>query len=176
MDKMKKIALIVITLFFLVGCRSDLPSDVVKNYFSLYKNQNEKILTELDGLIKNEELSEEQGKIYKEMMIKQYKDLNFDITSETYNGDEAIITANIEVYDLYKSQKEAEDYRNTHREEFNDYNDYLNYKLDKMKKNTAKANYTINFKVRRKEKEWVLETIPTEDLEKIHGIYNYDRD
>jgi hypothetical protein len=30
--------------------------------------------------------------------------------------------------------------------------------------------------VRRKEKEWVLETIPTEDLEKIHGIYNYDRD
>ena len=132
---MKKIALIVITLFFLVGCRSDLPSDVVKNYFSLYKNQNEKILTELDELIKNEEL-----------------------------------------YDLYKSQKEAEDYRNTHREEFNDYNDYLNYKLDKMKKNTAKANYTINFKVRRKEKEWVLETIPTEDLEKIHGIYNYDRD
>ena len=87
---MKKIVLIVVTLLFLVGCRSDLPSDVVKNYFSLYKNQNEKILVELDELIKNEELTEEQGKIYKEIMMKQYKDLNFDVTAETYNGDEAI--------------------------------------------------------------------------------------
>ncbi len=173
---MKKIVLIVVTLLFLVGCRSDLPSDVVKNYFSLYKNQNEKILAELDELIKNEELTEEQGKIYKEIMMKQYKDLNFDVTAETYNGDEAIITANIEVYDLYKSQKEAENYRNMHREEFKDYSDYLNYKLDKMKKNTYKTNYTIHFKVIRKEKEWILENIPTEDLEKIHGIYNYDQD
>ena len=92
------------------------------------------------------------------------------------------VTAKISVYDLYKVQKEAEDYRKNHQEEFlddekkPDIKMFLDYKLEQMKKTDTRVEYTIDFKVIKKDGSWTLDSVSTENLEKIHGIYNYQND
>ena len=34
-------------------------------------------------------------------------------------------------------------------------------------------DYEILFKLNKKEKEWILEDLDRDSLEKIHGLYNY---
>ncbi len=177
---MKKIIAILLTFSLVVGCAcvKDTASDPVKEYLGKYNNHNPQVLTELNDLIK-EGLSEEQGNTYESIMKKQYKDLKYEIVEEKYDGDEAIVTVQISVYDLYKAQKEAEEYKNNHKEEFlsedksYDADKFLEYKLEQMKASDTRVDYTIEFNVIKKEGKWTLEKITTEDLEKIHGIYNY---
>lgn len=181
---MKKFILLLMTLTFVVGCActKDKASDAVKEYLNKFNNQHEKVLAELDNVMKEENFNEEQSEKYKNVMTKQYKDLSYKIVEENYNGEEANVKTKITVYDLYSAQKEAEEYKNNNKEEFMDQdgnydaNKFLNYKLDQMKKNTKTVDYTIDFKVIKKEGKWVLDTINTEMLEKIHGIYNYTND
>ena len=176
--------ILFITLAMVVGCACsmDKASYAVEEYLNKYKNQDETILTELENLVKEEGLKEEHSEKYKEVMIKQYKDISYKIINETYNGDEATVTTKITVYDLYSVQKEAEEYKNNHRDEFLDKNgnydkeSFLKYKLEQMKKNTKTIEYTIDFKVMKRDGKWVVEDVSTEDLEKIHGIYNYSND
>ena len=181
---MKRIIVVLITLFMAMGCScmADKASDVVKEYLAKYNNHYAEVIGELDDLVEAENLSDEQGEIYKEIMKKQYKDLNYEIVNEKYDGDEAIVTAKISVYDLYKVQKEAEDYRKNHQEEFlddekkPDIKMFLDYKLEQMKKTDTRVEYTIDFKVIKKDGSWTLDSVSTENLEKIHGIYNYQND
>lgn len=181
---MKKIVLFLITLTMVVGCAcsTDKASDAVKEYLNKYKNQHENVIAQLDDLVKEENLSDAQKEKYKEVMTKQYKDLSYKITNETYNGDEATVTTKITVYDLYSVQRDAEEYQNNNRKEFideagnYDKDKFLDYKLEEMKKTTKTTEYTIDFKVVKKEGKWTLDHVSTEDLEKIHGIYNYTND
>ena len=55
-----------------------------------------------------------------------------------------------------------------------DVNKYLNYKLERMQMVTDRVEYIITFTVIKEDGEYVVSQ-PTEiDLQKIHGIYNYD--
>ncbi len=180
---MKKIIIFLLTLSFAIGCACtvDKASDAVKEYLGKYNNQNAEILTQLETVVKEENLSEEQSEKYKDIMTKQYKDLKYEIVEETYNGDEAVVTTKITVYDLYGAQQEAEEYKNNHRDEFlkdnkYDADAYLDYKLEQMKKKDKTVEYTIDFQVVKRDGKWVVKSISTEDLEKIHGIYNYEND
>lgn len=181
---MKKIIAIFIMLSVVVGCActNDKASDAVKEYLGKYNNHNPQILSELNKIMEEENLGDKQKENYEAIMKKQYKDLKYEIEEEKYNGEEASVTTKITVYDLYKAQKEAEDYKNLHKEEFwnedkrYDEKKFLEYKLEQMKKSDARVEYTIDFKVIKKEGKWTLEKITTEDLEKIHGIYNYQND
>ncbi len=181
---MKKIIIFLLTLSCVVGCACSVrkASDAVKEYIGKYNNEEEVVLTELEELMNREGLNDEQKEMYKNVMLKQYKDLSYKVVSENYNGDEAIVTTKITVYDLYTVQKEAEDYKNNHKEEFIDQDGnydkdaFLKYKLEQMQKNTQTIDYTIDFKVRKNNGKWEMENVSTEDLEKIHGIYNYNND
>lgn len=181
---MKKIILCLVTLMMAVGCAcaTDKASDAVKEYLSKYNNQHETIIAQLNDLVKAENLSEDAGEKYKEIMNKQYKDLSYKIIEENYNGDEATVKTKITVYDLYSVQREAEEYQNNNKKEFIDQDGnydkdkFLNYKLEEMKKTTKTIEYTIDFKVMKKDGVWTISNVSTEDLEKIHGIYNYTND
>lgn len=181
---MKKIIIFLITLSMVVGCACsmDKASDAVKEYLNKYNNQNEEILTQLENLTVDEGLNDEQSEKYKDVMTKQYKDLSYKITNETYNGDEAVVTAKITVYDLYSVQKEVDEYKNNNKDEFIDSDGnydadaFLKYKLEEMKKTTKTVDYTIDFKVIKKDGKWTVDSLSTKDLEKIHGIYNYTND
>lgn len=178
---MKKVLLIIMSVF-LMGCMNNKATDAVKNYLDQYRNLGDNVVADLDELTDKQTLSDDQKKDYKDLMKKQYKDLKYEIVEETYDGDNAKVTAKITVYDLYKVQEDADVYMRGHMEEFYDENKvydntkYLDYKLKKMKENTETVSYTIVFDVKKIDKKWTVVQPTEDDIEKIHGIYNYELD
>jgi len=178
---MKKIILFLTCIFFVVGCScsNDKASDAVEKYLNEYKGLSDNVLKDIDELILKEELEDKHRDTYKEVMKKQYRDLNYTIENETYDGDEAKVTVKITVYDLYKVEKDASKHLSEHQDEFltdgvYDSKKYLEYKLDKMKDVNETITYNIVFKVIKVDGKWQVEQPSEETLEKIHGIYNYE--
>ncbi len=177
---MKKIILVIISLFLVVGCGTNkTAAEAVEKYFNDYKGLSDNVLADLNGLVEKENLSDEQKKIYKEIVKKQYRDLNFTIENEDYNGDTAKVTVKITVYDLYKAQKEASAYLNAKPEEFltngsYDASKYLDYKLDLMQKEKETVSYNIVINTIKVDGKYQVEQPNNVTLEKIHGIYNYE--
>ena len=183
MKKLKMLFLGGIVLLLLTGCSCEIKNDAgkaVQDYLNLYIKEDNVVIEQLDSYVANEELSETQKVTYKNILTKQYKDMKFEILNEDYEGDNATVSAKITVYDLYKVQKDAEDYLENSREEFSDETGnydrtiFLDYKLNKMETNTDTIDYTIDFYVIKTDGEWVVQQPSALVLEKIHGIYNYD--
>ena len=119
---MKKIYGLVLTLiitFMLTGCGKT-ATDAVKKYLDNYKNLDVNVLTDMKDIIEKENLNEENSKKYEDIYKKQYTDLSYEIEKEDYNGDEATITVKIDVYDLYKAQKDSTTYLANNPDEFKD--------------------------------------------------------
>jgi len=183
MKKIKGIVLLVIGMIFMVGCGCSVNSSATKaveNYLDRYRNHDQVVLNELDKYIDNEELTDAQKDIYKDIMKKQYRSLKYTITDEKYDGDNAIITVKITVYDLYKTQNIAENYLIENTTEFYDEDNvydktlYLDYKLNLMRSTTETVEYTIDIKLEKQDNTWGIVQLSDTDLEKIHGIYNYE--
>lgn len=179
---MKKIILFLTCILFVVGCScsNDKASDAVEKYLNEYKSLSNNVLKDIDNLIEKEELEDKHRDIYKEIMKKQYRDLNYTIENDSYDGDEAKVTVKITVYDFYKVEKDAREYLNKNQEEFltdelYDSKKYLEYKLEKMKEANMTISYNIVFKVIKNDGKWQVEQPNNETLEKIHGIYNYEQ-
>ena len=124
---MKKILLCfscIIAIVLLSGCSMDnTPTKKVENFLDNYKNQDETVLTQLKEMVDSDTLMDETQKItYSDIMKKQYKDLTYDIKDEVIDGDTATVTAEIEVYDYYKINQDAQTYYNNNPNEFKDDN------------------------------------------------------
>ena len=182
---MKRVGIVlslIIGIFLLTGCgMKPTAADAVKDLLNQYRNLSSNVLTDLEKVIEQEDFNENQEKVYKDALKKQYSDLKYEIVNETYNGDNAIVEAKIIVYDFYKVQNDASEYLANNQDKFLDEfgefdnNLFLDYKLDQMKKTTDTVEYTINFDVAKNEDgNWEVLTLNQFDLEKIHGIYNYD--
>lgn len=174
---------IIFCCFCLAGCcfMKKTAKDAVKDLMNQYKMLSANVLTDLEQVIKEEDFNKDEQDIYRDIMKKQYRDLKYMILDETYDGDSAIVKVKITVYDLFKAQNDAALYLNTHLEEFKDelgtYDNkkYLNYKLKQMKKTTETVEYTLNINVTKDKKgKWQVKDLSKNDLEKIHGIYNYN--
>lgn len=182
---MKKVLVLCLSLFLLVGCSCSLkstPTKAVEDTLKRYKSNDTTIMDELDTYVDSQDLTDEQKKSYREVLVKQYTDLKYEVTDEKIDGDTAVVDTKITVYDLYKVQKDAEDYLTKHKDEFYDDNKtydknlYIDYKLKKMKENTSTVDYTITLNLTKENNKWVVDQIDSDSLEKIHGIYNYEMD
>lgn len=180
----KKIFLIVSLLLLVVGCgcMKKTAKGAVQDYLNQYKNLSANVISDMDDVIDNENLTDTQKEKYRDILKKQYQDLKYDIVSEKYDGDNATVDVKIKVYDLYKVQKDANDYLTTSGDEFKENgvfsNDlFMDYKLDKMKKTMDTIEYNITFNVTKDDKgNYKVSDLSNTDLEKIHGVYNYDND
>lgn len=180
----KKIFLIVSLLLLVVGCgcMKKTAKGAVQDYLNQYKNLSANVISDMDDVIDNENLTDTQKEKYHDVLKKQYQDLKYDIVSEKYDGDNATVDVKIKVYDLYKVQKDANDYLTTSGDEFKENgvfsNDlFMDYKLDKMKKTMDTIEYNITFNVTKDDKgNYKVSDLSNTDLEKIHGVYNYDND
>ena len=120
---MKKILLCfscIVAVVFLSGCSfNNTPTKKVENFLDNYKNQDETVLTQLKDMIDTDSLMDDNQKsTYSDIMKKQYKDMTYKIKDEVIDGDTATVTAEIEVYDYYKINKDAENYYNSNPDEF----------------------------------------------------------
>ena len=176
---MKKILVLLISIFLITGCNDmmNTPTRRLEEYLGKYQILDSSVLTELDNVVDNSDYSDDYKEEYKELMIKQYQNLSYKIKNEQTDGDAANVIVELEVFDYNNALTEAEDYIDEHPSEFeSDDNETSeekieHYKINTMKEVTDKASYTINFSLVKDNKKWVLEKITDSDLEKIHGLY-----
>lgn len=182
MMKKKILSLILLlSCFLLIGCGEEMtPKQAVDDYLQRYITLDDSIMDQLNDFVNKEELTDEQKNTYKEILRNQYSSLTYTLEQEKIDGDTAYVKAKIQVKDLYKAQKDAEAYYNEHKDEFNDDNGaydavkFLNYKLLQMKNATNTKKYDIEFKVIKNDNDWDVSQLSNEDLQKIHGIYEYE--
>lgn len=166
---MKKILSIFIFLLLLVGCSlSNTPTSRVEDLLSKYQRLDSDIEKGIDTVVGEESLTGGERDRYKKIIEKQYKNLTYQIKDETYNGDVCTVTTEIEVLDYKKIINEVNNnYQNKNytKEEYN------NEKLDKLEKAKDKVKYTIDFKVKKENNNWTLETLDDDTIKKIQGTY-----
>lgn len=176
-----KVLIIILFILISVGCgMKGSARDAAIEYLELYRNKDKVVLDELHEYVNEEDLTEDQKEKYYDVLKKEYSTLMYEVEHEQYDGNVAYITFKITVIDLYKAQKEAAEYFNEHQDEFNDETGiydkkkYTNYKLDKMMEEMDTISYTIDIKVEKEGDDWKVVQLSNENLEKIHGIYNYE--
>ncbi len=184
MKKYLTIIMVFAMCLVLSGCGvKKTAKGAVEDFLNQYKNLSSNVISDLENVVDQENLTDKQKEVYRDILKKQYKDLKYEIENETYDGDNATVDVKITVYDLYKVQKDANDYLTDNGDEFKDETDtfsnelFMDYKLEKMKMTNDTIEYTINFKVTKDDNgNYKVIDVTNEDLEKIHGIYNYDND
>lgn len=177
---MKKI-ITLLSIIILTGCTtldiSNTPTKKVEEFLNKYQILDEEILNELDNVIEEKtKLNSENKEEYRELIKKQYKDMQYTIKEETIDGDEAKVTAQIIVKDFTKIINDAENYKRENMKEFyenNTYNDnlYKKYLLDKLKDAKDRVTYTLDFTLKKENTKWRLDPITEEIEDKILGIY-----
>ena len=177
MKKVYKLLLVVSICLVLAGCgcMKKTAKGAVQDYLNQYKNLSSNVISSMDDVVNDENLTDSQKEKYRDILKRQYQDLKYEIVNEKYDGDNATVEVKITVYDLYKVQKDANNYLTNSGVYSNDL--FMNYKLDKMKKVTDTVEYNITFNVTKDDKgNYKVNDLSNSDLEKIHGVYNYDND
>lgn len=177
---MKKI-LIGLFAFLLSACsliQSNGPKERVRELLDKYKSQDSVIISQLDDII-SEEYDGEYQERYKKLMINQYKNLEYEITDEIIDGNTAVVTADITVYNYGSAIETANEYLKEHEEEFYkdedkkeiDNNKFMDYKFDLLEQVDDRKTYTLEFTLTKEDKDWILDDLSNEKISKIHGIY-----
>ena len=177
---MKKIIVPIILSFILfTGCGEKLnntPTKQVEMFFMNYQTLNQKVIDDLDNVLKNDNtMTNDQKEKYKEIMKKHYKNLTYDIKDEVVNGDTAVVTVEIEVYDYSKKKASVDEYVKNHPDEFldddNKFSDekFISYRLSEF----DKVKYTLELNLTKIDDKWELNDISSIDEDKILGIYEY---
>jgi hypothetical protein len=183
---MKKYLIVIMSLMliFMTGCSmgkiDNTPTKKVEKLLKAYQMNDEIIMAQMNATVENDvTLNTDQKLKYKDILKRQYSDMTYKIKDEVINGDDATVTAQIEVYDYYKTVSDAQSFLAANPAQFAnpdgayDNNMYLDYKFDQMKNTTNKVTYTIDFKVKKIDDKWQVEDLNDEDREKIHGLYAY---
>ncbi|MDO5569350.1 MAG: membrane lipoprotein lipid attachment site-containing protein [bacterium] len=155
---MKKIILFLTIIFLFTGCEKLLntPTKQVEALFNKYQTVDTDIQKEINEYLANEELTEEERKRYYKVIENQYKNLVYDIKEEEINGDEAVVTTEIEVLD-YKTASET--------------NQTNASKLEALEKTKEKVKYTLYINVLKENGNWKVNYLTTADRKKIQGMY-----
>ncbi len=184
---MKKIlfgTMLLVCSFLLIGCGEEMtPTQAVRDYMESYVTLDDSVVNQLNDYVDdNEELTLEHKDTYKEILRTQYSSLTYDILSERIEDNVAYVEVEINVKDLYKIRKETNEYYAANKDEFNDDNGvydvarFVKFQLDKMKAATETVKYKVELKVVKNGDDWDVTQLSTSDLEKIHGIYNYEEE
>ena len=103
---MKKILIYLSCIMIVVllsGCSMDnTPTKKVENFLDNYTSGSNTVLNQLKEMVDSDSMMDDnQRNTYSDIMKRQYKDMTYEIKDETINGDNATVTAEIEVYDYY---------------------------------------------------------------------------
>lgn len=179
---MKKFLFFVSILVLFMGCDSlmNTPTKRVESLLSKYQKNDSEVLKQLDDTLLQETiLADNQKTKYRELMIKQYKNLMYKVKDETIDGNTAIVEVEIEVYDYNKAITNSETYLLEHNNEFTDDKGVINttayneYKIKQMENMNDKITYTINFTLSKVNDKWVVDNLTEAERMKIHGLYAY---
>lgn len=157
------------------GCNSDRPKKEVQKLFSNYNNLTSDLLIQLDSVMESEDLTDEQINKYKDVLKRQYKDLKYKINDEVINQDNAIVSVEIEVYDLRSTLDNIDEYvidnSDFYVDDKLDNEKVWDYKLDNMLKVSDRIKYNLDITLTKIDNKWQIDDLLETDRQKIHGLY-----
>ena len=169
-DNMKKLKYVVVALavFLLMGCTmSNTPTSKVEDLFSKYQTLDNDIKSDIEDVLKEQNLTDTQVERYKKLLEDQYRNLTYEIKNEKIDGDHAIVTVQIEVIDYKKSISDLTYDSTKYTKE-----SYDDAKLDLLEKAKDKVTYTLELGVTKdKNNNWRLDSLSNADIKKIQGMY-----
>lgn len=177
-ENMKKIIIGLFAIALLTGCFLDkTPKNSVVEFFDKYQDLDEDVLEDLEFASESRSFTNSKMReTYVSLMKMQYSDLKYEINDITVNADKAKVTVTITVYDFYKAGRDADTYYLNHSDEFESTEKFMMFKLNEMMKTSDRIEYTLVLDLSKIDDKWKVETLSDEELEKIHGTYNYERD
>lgn len=175
---MRKIKyLVFLTFIFLVsGCNVfNYPVNVTEEFLKDYQNLDKNVIESINTN-SYKKLSNNNFKVFKEVLLRQYKDLKYEIESYEVNDEEATVTVKVEVYDLKKAKDDAYGYFIRNKEEFYtngvyDEEKYLYYELGQMFKTNERVIERLSIKLSKENGVWKIDSLSEKDILKLHGLY-----
>lgn len=181
---MKKVLLLITAILLATGCSMNMssPTSKVEEVLNNYQNLDNSIDYDLNRMVDREEkYSDEDKKSYREALERQFQNLSYKIKNEEIDGDNATVEVEIEVLDYKSSYDKSKQYFIDNKEEFTkdevdegkieELAEYIKYKIKELANVKDTVKYDITFNLQKENKEWVIEDISDEDLEKLLGIY-----
>lgn len=179
--KKKLLVILLVVISISTGCalmKSTPKSEVVK-FLNNYKNNSKEVVNELNDYLATENLDKDSLEEYREIYLRQYSDMKYEIKDEKIDGDKAVVETQITVYDYYKTNSKSGEYFTSNQADFVDdkgdvdFAKYLKYKIDNLLNTTDTVNYTLTLNLNKTKDGWEIEPLTTEQLTKLHGTYEY---
>lgn len=165
---MKKIFVLVVITLLLVGCdMANTPTSMVDDLFSKYQKLDNDIDSGIDSVLDEQNLTSEHRDRYRKLLENQYKNLSYEIKNETIDGNNAIVTVEIEVID-YKQAVSDLTFDSTiyTKESFDE------EKLNRLENANNKVTYTLDLSFTKDDdNKWKINALTNEQIKKIQGMY-----
>lgn len=161
----------IILTFFSLGCNlGNTPTSKVEELLMKYQKLDDDITADINDVLEEENLTNDQKERYKKLLEKQYKNLSYKIKDEEIDGEEAVVTIELEVMDYKKAkEKTEEEFKNIEDYTIQEYN---NKKLDNLENIDEKVVYTIELTLNKdKDSNWKLNALSNVDKKKLQGMY-----
>lgn len=164
----KKIFLVGITLFLLIGCSmSNTPTSKVEELLSKYQRLDADISGAITNVLDEQNLTDTHKARFKKLLEDQYKNMTYEVKDEKIDGNTAIVTVEIEVLDYKRSISDLTfDSTIYTKESFDE------EKLNRLENTTDKVTYTIELSLTKdNEGTWKLNALTNEQIKKIQGMF-----
>ena len=164
----KKIFLLGIIMFLLVGCgMANTPTAVVENLLSKYQKVDADIKSGINTVLDEQNLTDIHRERYRKLLEKQYQNLSYEVKEETIDGDNAIVTVEIEVIDYHHAVEDLTFDSGVYSKETFD-----EEKLNRLERMNDKVTYTLELTLTKDtDGIWHLNALTNEQTMKIQGMY-----
>ena len=160
--------ILIFILFWTTGCSmSNTPSSNVDALFMKYQKVDSDISSGIDATIQEQNLTDQHRQRYRKIIEDQYRNLSYEIKDERIDGDNAIVTVEIEVIDYKNAISDLTFDSSLYTKESFD-----EEKLTRLENYDGKVTYTLELTLTRdSDKVWKLNPLTTEQIKKIQGMY-----
>lgn len=159
---------LLLLVFICFGCElNNTPTSKVDELFNKYQMVDDDITLGITNVLDEQNYNETQRKRYRTLLENQYRNLSYEIKDEKVDGDEAIVTVEIEVLDYKKAISNL-----TYDSSALSLEEYNNKKLDLLEDAKDKVIYTLEINLNKdNDGNWKVEALSNADLKKIQGMY-----
>ena len=163
-----KIFLLLVVMALLVGCSmANTPTAVVENLFMKYQKVDNDIDAGIDSVLDEQNLTSIHRDRYRKLLENQYKNLSYEIKEEKIDGDNAIVTVEIEVIDYRNAISDMTFDSNVYTKETFD-----EEKLSRLENARDKVKYTLELTLTKDaDGNWRLNALTNDEIKKIQGMY-----
>ena len=179
---MKKIIALLILSILMCGCSmtkdlDNTPTKKVEALLNRYQTLDNSVLEDLNNIVNGDlTFDEVQKETYKDIIKSNYQKMTYEIKDTEEDGEEAIVTAEIEVINYTTILTDIKNYLKEFPEEFEENGEYSeskynDYRLEQLKNAKEKVKYTVDFTLTKVDGEWIVDDLSNEIRDKINGIY-----